>query len=89
METNRLLDLFCELARIESPSRREAAMAARCARELRDLGFQVRFDASAAQTGSDTGNLIAHLPGHGAAQPRALGAHGHRAALRGHRAGSG
>ena len=69
METNRLLDLFCELARIESPSRREAAMAARCARELRDLGFQVRFDASAAQTGSDTGNLIAHLPG---TAPRSL-----------------
>ena len=69
METNRLLDLFCELARIESPSRREAAMAARCARELRDLGFKVRFDASAAQTGSDTGNLIAHLPG---TAPRSL-----------------
>ena len=63
MESNRLLDLFCELVRIESPSRREGAMARRCAEELRSLGFEVRFDASAARTGSDTGNLIAHLPG--------------------------
>ena len=60
---SRVLDLFCELARIESPSRSEGVMAARCADELRDLGFSVRFDDSAAQTGSDTGNLIAHLPG--------------------------
>lgn len=63
MQPNRLLDLFLELVCIESPSRREAAMAARCERELRDLGFDVRFDGSAALTGSETGNLIAHLPG--------------------------
>ncbi|MFQ9179228.1 MAG: hypothetical protein ACLR3C_04405 [Eggerthella lenta] len=31
MQANRLLDLFCELVRIESPSFHEAAMAARCA----------------------------------------------------------
>lgn len=63
MNPQRLLDLFFEFVRIESPSRHEAAMAARCADELRDLGFAVRFDGSAAQTGSDTGNLVAHLPG--------------------------
>lgn len=63
MQPNRLLDLFCELVRIESPSHREALMAARCAEELRSLGFEVRFDDTAAQTDSDTGNLIAHLPG--------------------------
>ncbi len=63
MNPNRLLGIFFELVRIESPSRREAAMAARCERELRDLGFEVRYDDSASQTGSDTGNLIARLPG--------------------------
>ena len=63
MNPTRLLDLFCEIVRIESPSRREAAMAARCADELRGLGFSVRFDDSAAQTGADTGTLVAHLPG--------------------------
>lgn len=63
MNSARLLDLFCELVRIESPSRHEAVMAARCADELRELGFTVRFDDSAAQTGADVGNLIAYLPG--------------------------
>lgn len=63
MNPNRLLDLFLELARIESPSRREAAMAERCERELVDLGFEVRFDDSGARTGSETGNLVARLPG--------------------------
>lgn len=63
MNPTRLLDLFCDLVRIESPSRHESVIAARCADELRALGFSVRFDGSAAQTGSDTGNLIAHLPG--------------------------
>lgn len=38
-------------------------MAARCAEELRSLGFSVRFDDSAAHTGSDTGNLIAYAEG--------------------------
>ena len=37
MKPDRLLDLFCELARIESPSRREAVMAKRCKAELEDL----------------------------------------------------
>lgn len=63
MNPNRLLNLFFDLVRIESPSRSEAAMAARCADELRSIGFEVRFDDAAAKTGSDTGNLIAHLPG--------------------------
>ena len=38
-------------------------MAARCADELRRLGFEVSFDDSAERVGSDTGNLVAHLPG--------------------------
>ena len=63
MNPNRLLGLFLELVRIESPSRREAAMAARCKRELANLGFEVRFDDSGTRTGSDSGNLIARLPG--------------------------
>lgn len=63
MQANRLLDLFCELVRIESPSFEEAAMAERCAEELRGLGFSVRFDDSAERVGSDTGNLVAHLAG--------------------------
>lgn len=63
MNPDRLLNLFYELVRIESPSRHEGAMARRCQRELESLGFSVRFDDSAVRTGSETGNLIAELPG--------------------------
>lgn len=63
MNPNRLLNLFLDLVRIESPSRHEGAMAARCERELHAMGFDVRFDDSTQETGSDVGNLIAHLPG--------------------------
>ncbi len=63
MSDNRLLDLFLELVRIESPSQHEAPMALRCEQELHDLGFSVHFDNSQEQTGSEVGNLIAHLSG--------------------------
>ncbi len=63
MNNERLLSLFCELVQIESPSRAEAGMAARCERELTDLGFHVEFDDSGDKTGANVGNLIAHLPG--------------------------
>lgn len=46
MNNERLLSLFCELVQIESPSRDEAAMAKRCARELSEMGFSVEFDNS-------------------------------------------
>lgn len=63
MNPDRVLDSFLEMVVIESPSWHEAPMAAYCAEKLAEMGFAVAFDASAAETGSDTGNLIAHLPG--------------------------
>lgn len=63
MNADRLHRTFLDLVAIESPSQHEARMAAACADALRDMGFQVETDESAARTGSDTGNLIAHLPG--------------------------
>lgn len=63
MNPDRVLDSFLEMVAIESPSWHEAPMAAYCAEKLAEMGFTVTFDASAAETGSDTGNLIAHLPG--------------------------
>ena len=74
MKPDRLLELFCELACIESPSRHEASMAKRCKAELEDLGFTVRIDDSAVQTGSDTGNLIAFRTGNA---PGAMALCGH------------
>ncbi len=63
MQTQRLTSLFEELVRIDSLSRYEGAVAARCARELTELGFHVAFDSSAAMTGSDTGNVVARREG--------------------------
>ena len=63
MNPDRVLESFLEMVAIESPSWHEAPMAAYCAEKLAEMGFTVAFDASAAETGSDTGNLIAHLAG--------------------------
>lgn len=63
MSAERLLATFIDLVRIDSPSGLEAALAGHCASQLEDIGFSVHFDTSAAFTGSNTGNLIAELPG--------------------------
>ncbi|MDO8986791.1 MAG: M20/M25/M40 family metallo-hydrolase, partial [Coriobacteriia bacterium] len=72
---DRLLARFLELIRIDSPSREELDVALFCARELEDLGFQVRFDDSASVTGSNTGNLIAELLATAGARTLVLSAH--------------
>ncbi len=63
MSDERLLETFLDLVRIDSPPSFEAATATYCARELEAAGCRVWFDDSAEKTGSDTGNLIAELPG--------------------------
>lgn len=63
MESTRLMNTFFDLVRIDSPSHHEAHVAAYCVKRLEDLGFSVRIDDTCAITGSDTGNIIAHLPG--------------------------
>lgn len=60
---SRVLDTFLDLARISSPAGRERGVAEYVAQALKDSGCAVRFDDSCATTGSDTGNLIADLPG--------------------------
>ena len=62
-ERERLLADFVRLCEIESPSRRERGVADAIACELRALGLEVSEDASAAETGSDSGNLLAQLSG--------------------------
>lgn len=63
MEQQQLIDTFFDLVRIDSPSHSEAKVAAYCKEKLASLGFEVAFDDTEEVTGSDTGNLIAHLPG--------------------------
>lgn len=71
----RMRALFLELVRIDSLSRREGAIAARLADELRDLGATVAFDDAASAVGGEVGNLVARVPGTADAAPILLCAH--------------
>jgi tripeptide aminopeptidase len=55
-------DIFAELCRIDSPSRRERGCAERVIAELSALGIAVEEDSSRELTGSDCGNLLARIP---------------------------
>lgn len=71
----RVLTTFLEAVRIDSPSGEEARFGLWCAERLRRLGFDVRFDATADETGSDTGNLIAERAGEAEGATVVLSAH--------------
>jgi len=63
LDKQALIESFFELVRIDSPSMEEAKLAAHLEKKLVALGFSVSFDESGPITGSNTGNLIARLPG--------------------------
>ena len=72
-ERERLQETFAALCRIESPSGRERACADWVAGQLRSIGLEVSEDGSGPDTGSDSGNLLARIPGAaGAAGPSML-----------------
>ena len=62
-ERERLRADFVRLCEIESPSRRERAVADCVAAELRDSASRWRRTRAARETGSDAGNLLARIPG--------------------------
>jgi tripeptide aminopeptidase len=62
-ERERLVEDFVRLCETASPSRGERAVADLVAAELRACGLEVSEDSSAAATGSDSGNLLARVPG--------------------------
>src|SRR4051812_48964427 len=62
-ERARVVEDFVRLCEIESPSRRERAMADAVTADLRGMGLEVEEDDSHAETGSDAGNLLARIPG--------------------------
>ena len=62
-EREQLLADFIRLCEIESPSKREGAMAKAVRAELEALGLEVEEDDSAAETGSECGNLLARIGG--------------------------
>lgn len=75
MSEERLLAIFLELVRTDSPSRSEGTVAAHVASILKDLGCEVGFDDSVSKTGSETGNLVATLPGTAPGRAVTLSAH--------------
>lgn len=72
---SRVLDTFLALVRIDSPSGEEAACGRFVADELSAAGLSAYFDGSATVTGSDSGNLIAILPGSAPGMRLVLSAH--------------
>jgi tripeptide aminopeptidase len=62
-ERERLLADFIRFCEIESPSGRERGVADALKEELGRLGLQVEEDDSGPGTGSDSGNLLARIPG--------------------------
>ncbi|MDZ4166252.1 MAG: M20/M25/M40 family metallo-hydrolase [Coriobacteriia bacterium] len=72
---SRLLETFLDLVRIDSPTGHEREVAEYMAAALEGAGCEVRLDESQAVTGSDTGNLLARLPGTVPGPVIALSAH--------------
>jgi tripeptide aminopeptidase len=72
----RLKNLLLELIRIDSLSRKEAAIALRLKREMASLGAEVWIDDAGDKVGGNVGNVIAHWPGNSSrAAPFLLSAH--------------
>ncbi|MFL5827584.1 MAG: M20/M25/M40 family metallo-hydrolase [Thermoleophilaceae bacterium] len=62
-EKDRLLHDFIRLCEIPSPSGRERRVADVVTAELEEVGLEVLEDETGAETGSDSGNLLARVPG--------------------------
>ncbi|PID03518.1 hypothetical protein CSV67_02430 [Sporosarcina sp. P2] len=62
MNTQRLLQEFLELVKIDSETKNERNIADILTKKLQELGFDVTEDDTAEKTGHGAGNLIANLP---------------------------
>ena len=74
-ERERLVADFVRLCELESPSRRERAVADAVISELRELGLEPEEDGSGSATGSNAGNLLARIEGPEGARTILLCAH--------------
>ena len=75
IDPHRLAQTFQTLVQLDSVSREEGRFAAALQKRLEALGVVTWIDPSSAQTGSDTGNLIGHLPGMNSRKPLLFSAH--------------
>jgi tripeptide aminopeptidase len=70
-----VVEEFLALAKLNSPSRKEAPVAEYLIKRLREMGLEPMVDDAASVIGSDTGNLIVRMPGAVAGTAILLGAH--------------
>lgn len=75
INNERLLNTFLAYVRIDSESRNEKAMAERICADLKAIGCDIYVDDTMVQTGSNTGNVYATLPGTAEGEPILLCAH--------------
>ncbi len=75
INTERISNEFARQAAIDSPSFREAAMADYLRQRFADLGATLIEDTAGAQIGSQSNNLIFHIPGNKPGEPLLLSAH--------------
>ncbi len=65
----RIVNEFCELAAIDSPSYGERELTDVIKRKLEEIGFQVEEDDAAEKIGGNAGNIYAYLPGEPGVEP--------------------
>lgn len=75
IDTQAMIDEFCELVRIDSPSLEEAEVNAFIRERLAEIGIESRDDGAGERVGGNAGNIIAHVPGTVAAPAVMLNAH--------------
>jgi tripeptide aminopeptidase len=71
----RLAETFRFLVEIDSVSKEEGEICLKIQKIIESMGAETFVDHAAAKTGSDTGNLIAKIPGNTYALPLLLNAH--------------
>ncbi len=71
----RVLELFLELVRIDSPSLQEKDVAAFLRGKMEERGYEVHEDKAGDACGGNCGNLIVRIPGTGEGTPVAFSAH--------------
>jgi tripeptide aminopeptidase len=71
----RMVQFFCDLAKITSLSGREGAIARRLSILLKFMGAEVHIDDAGRKISGETGNLIARFPGTIPGEPFLLSAH--------------
>lgn len=75
INSERMINTFIELTRIDSLSREEKGVADRLVRDLKGLDAHIRIDDAGEKVGGNTGNIIATFRGTREGEPVLLSAH--------------